>query len=199
MLSFLIRTLAMAGGVAGAMALSQYPEFTTQYTQRLAGQIDALETVAADFDATAARSGLTREAALAQMTGTAFLDDRRADMTRTFRRYEALSDSYAALAAASPVERMLMPHRLGDPETVAGTWENFVPALPLSLPGALAAGAGYLAGWSLVGGLLALLLRPLRRPRRLAPRPAAAPGRTEPPLTAPHEGRVEPPLRRPHF
>jgi len=38
--------------------------------------------VAADFDASAARAGLTREQALAQIAGTDFLEDRRAEMTR---------------------------------------------------------------------------------------------------------------------
>lgn len=36
------RVLALAGGLSGAVGLSQFPEFSQQYLQRLAGQVDAL-------------------------------------------------------------------------------------------------------------------------------------------------------------
>lgn len=162
----IIRMLAMAGGIAGAATLSQYPEFAQQYTQRLSGQLDALGVVVADFDATAARSGLSRDAALAQMTGTPFLDDRRADMTRAIRRYEDLTRSHTMLVTASPMERLLLPHRMADAELFQGTWEDFVPAMPLSAPGAVAATAGYVGGWSAVALALSLLAWPFRRARR---------------------------------
>ncbi|KAA9009905.1 DUF2937 family protein [Histidinibacterium aquaticum] len=210
----IIRMLALAGGLAGGAALSQYPEFTQQYVQRLGGQIDALTVVVEDFDATAERSGLTRDAALAQMTGTPFLDDRRADMTRTIRRYESLSEARVALDTATPMERLMLPHRMGDSETFRGTWEAFEPALPLTLPGAVAAGAGYLAGWLAVAGMLSLLALPFRGGARRRdpydeyddePQQETAPPRSrqlraerglpqEPPLRRP--GRSEPPLRR---
>ncbi|MBU0778826.1 MAG: DUF2937 family protein, partial [Alphaproteobacteria bacterium] len=35
----MIRALALIGGLAGGAALSQYPEFSQQYLQRLAGQV----------------------------------------------------------------------------------------------------------------------------------------------------------------
>ena len=56
----MLKFLAIAGGLAGAAGLSQYPEFSQQYTQRLGGQVDALSEVVADFEASAMRSGLTR-------------------------------------------------------------------------------------------------------------------------------------------
>ena len=57
------KVLALAGGVAGAAGLSQYPEFSQQYIQRLAGQVDALTVVVADFDRSALANGLSRAAA----------------------------------------------------------------------------------------------------------------------------------------
>ena len=65
----MIRALILAGGVAGAAGLSQFPEYSQQYNQRLAGAVDELSHVVADFDASAAAEGLSREAALAQMVG----------------------------------------------------------------------------------------------------------------------------------
>jgi len=119
---------ALAGGLAGAAGLSQYPEFTQQYMQRLAGQVDALSVVVNDFEASAMRSGLTRSQAFEQMTGTLFLADRQADMRRTFARHAVLSDDLAELRAASPIQWLTMPQRLTDPETFANTWADFQPA-----------------------------------------------------------------------
>ncbi|WP_412507056.1 DUF2937 family protein [Roseovarius sp. SYSU LYC5161] len=159
----IIRAAALAGGLAGAAGLSQYPAFTQQYTQHLAGRIEALSAVAVDFDASAARSGLTRDQALAQMTGTDFLEDRRADMTRAFARLDRLTAHYDALQGANPVQRLAMPHRLGDAATLRGTWAISEPGLPLTLAGALAAMAGFLAGAALLPAMLSMLSLPFRR------------------------------------
>ena len=159
------RILAMIGGVSGAAGLSQFPEFSQQYLQRLAGKVDALGVVAADFDASASRNGLGRNAALAQLSGTAFLDDRQTDLRRTFADYDRLSSDLNRLRAASPLQRLAMPQRLGDGETLAAAWADFRPAIPATLDGAVTAGIGYVAGWGLLAGLwsgLAWLFR--RRP-----------------------------------
>ena len=157
------KILALAGGVSGAAAFSQYPEFSQQYIQRLAGQVDALHSVVADFDRSAAASGLTRDAALEELQGTAFLNARRTDMQKTFLRHEALARNLTFLRLASPVERIAMPHRLADAETLNATWADFRPALPLSVEGAVAGGLGFLGGWLAVAGVLWLLLWPFRR------------------------------------
>lgn len=157
------RILAMIGGVAGAAGLSQFPEFSQQYLQRLAGKVDALSAVVADFDASAARNDLTREAALAELAGTAFLDDRQADLRRSFAEHQRLSADLDRLRRASPLERLTMPQRLGDPDTLAAAWADFRPALPATLDGAVSAVVGYVAGWSLLAGVWALLAWPFRR------------------------------------
>jgi len=159
----MLKVLAIIGGVAGAAGLSQFPEFSQQYLQRLAGQVDALGLVVAEFDATANRNGLTREAALAELTGTAFLEDRRSDLTRAFDRNDRLAANLAALRQASPLERLTMPQRLADPETLQATWADFRPAMPVTLDGGICALIGYLGGWIAVSGIFGLLLRPLRR------------------------------------
>ncbi len=161
----MLRILTLAGGLAGAATLSQYPEFSQQYVQRMAGQLDALTQVVEDFDASALDAGLTRGEALAQMQGTPFLDARQADMRQAFARHARLSADFAALQAADPIERMLMPHRIADVQTAQGTWADFEPAMPLTVPGAVSAGAGYLGGYGLMAGLFALVAWPFRRRR----------------------------------
>ena len=162
------RILAVIGGLSGAATLSQYPEFAQQYTQRLAGQVQALSVVVGDFEASADRSGLTRDAALAQMTGTPFLADRGQDMTRAITRYEGLRTDYARLTTATPFEKMLMPHRLGDGETLRGTWGDYEPAVPLTAAGAVSAAAGYLAGWVAIALTVWVMTAPFRRRRKRA-------------------------------
>ena len=155
----MIRAAALVGGLAGAAGLSQYPEFSQQYTQRLAGQVDALTTVVMDFDSSALDAGLGREAALAQMTGTDFLTARQSDMRRTFARHAVLADTLTRLRAATPFERMQMPHRLTDTATLHATWADYQPALPLTSAGVVSAGIGGLAGWATVITFLSAIRR----------------------------------------
>ena len=170
-----IRTLTLAAGLLTAGLTSQAPEFTQQYLQRLAGQVDALALVARDFDASALAAGLGREEALSQMTGTDFLTSRQADMRRTFARHARLADHLASLRAATPLERLAMPHRLADTELARATWSDFRPALPLTAAGAVAGGTGFLAGAALTAALLKLLAGLLRRRPRTAPPPRREP------------------------
>lgn len=161
------RMVAILGGVTGAVALSQFPEFSQQYLQRLAGKVDALTLVVADFDATAAKNGLTREAALAQMTGSQFEQDHQADLRATFDRVQVLTDNLATLREASALARLGMPQRLNDIETLQATWADYKPAVPTTSDGAITAGIGYVGGWAAAGLIWRLLAWPFRR-RRMA-------------------------------
>lgn len=157
------RILAILGGVGGAVTLSQFPEFSQQYLQRLAGKVDALTEVAVAFDATATRNDLTREQALVAMTGSAFLVDQQMDMRLTLTRQSQLADNLVKLRAANPLERMTMPQRFGDLETLQATFADFKPAVPATTEGAITAGLGYVGGWAGVGLLGRLLRMPFRR------------------------------------
>ena len=161
------RVLAILGGVSGAVALSQFPEFSQQYLQRLAGKADALAQVTAEFDATAAKNGLTREAALLSLTGSQVALDHQTDLRADFARSATLTENLTSLRAASPLARLTMPQRFGDTETLQATWADFRPAIPATTDGAITAGIGYAAGWGGVAGLWSLLSRPFRR-RRLS-------------------------------
>lgn len=159
----IVRALILAGGLTGAAALSQFPEFSQQYVQRLGGAVDELSRVVADFDASAKAEGLTRTAALAQMQGTPFVERRRADMERTLARHDRLTRDLAALRAAGPFTRAYEAARLTDPDLVRATWGDFRPALPLTVEGVVFAGVGLVLGWLGMGALLALVRWPFRR------------------------------------
>lgn len=185
----MIRALCIAGGLAGAVGLSQAPEFSQQYLQRLTGQVEALTVVVKDFDATALGAGLGREQALEQMTGTPLLVGRQADMRRTFARHARLSDNLTALRDASALGRIAMPYRMTDGPTVTAVWADFTPSLPVSLAGAAAAGTGFLGGWAALALLFAILRAPFRRKAASSP----TTGRNEPVI------RKDPVVSRPRL
>lgn len=163
----ILRALALAGGVLGGASASQFPEFAQQYTQRLGGAVDALAEVVADFDASAADAGLSRDAALAEMQGTTFLDARRQDMTRTFKRYESLQADLATLEGAGPFMRAYHATKMTDRDVARAALETFEPAVPLGIAGLTFAGSGFFAGLIAIWAAIKLVAWPFRRqPRR---------------------------------
>lgn len=151
----------------GAAASSQFPEYSQQYTQRLGGAVDALTEVVTDFDASAATVGLSREKALAQMTGTAFLERRRVDMQTTFLRHAQLQEDLAAIQGAGPFMRAYHAARLTDGQIAQAAFAAYKPAVPLTFAGITFAGAGFVAG----AGMLSVLLRLATWPFRRRPKP----------------------------
>ena len=160
-----MRILALAGGIAGAVALSQFPEFSQQYVQRLSGAADELRAVTFAFDTAARVGGFTREEALGELRGTGFGDQFSDDMRTRIYRYERLNADYQALASAQPLQRLARVWRIRDPELVQRTWDDFQPAVPVTSEGLIFAGIGYAGGWLLVTLVLGLLFgrRRLRR------------------------------------
>ena len=159
----MIRAICLIGGLSGAVGLSQYPEFSQQYLQRLAGQVDALTNEARRFDDSALAEGMGREEALQALAGSDFLDRRQADMRAMFARHARLSDNLLALQLASPLERLVLPHRMVDGPTVGEVWGDFTPAVPVNAAGAASAAAGFVGGWALFALLIAGLMSPFRR------------------------------------
>lgn len=163
----MFRLLAVVAGLSGAVGLSQFPEFSQQYLQRLSGAVDELRAVVLSFDAAAAASGLTRDAALQELSGSEFQTELQANLAGQIERFETLSASYTTLASAEPLERLTKVHAMADPDLARRTWDNFRPALPVTSDGFLCAGIGFLAGW----GALSLLFAGLARLFRRAPQP----------------------------
>jgi Protein of unknown function (DUF2937) len=162
------RALSLVGGAGLGLALSQFPEFSQQYEQRLGGAVDELRIIVTDFDAAAARQGLDRTEALARYRENpdTFIVGRGADMDATIARYERLSASLAALQQADPVERVLGFAEYYDSEIGARALDTFEPAVPATAEGAAYAGVGFLGGYGLLSGLIALGARPFRRRNR---------------------------------
>lgn len=151
--------LNLGGGAILLVAASQFPEYSQQYVQRLGGAVDELRLVAGDFDKSAQKVGLTREQALASMTGNAFQKARQDDMIRTFTRLDRLEGDLQTLRDAGPFNRLANVTRLSDQGIAARAWQDFRPAVPLTIDGFLFAMGGFFAGFGLFRGLGALFSR----------------------------------------
>ncbi|MBQ2261120.1 MAG: DUF2937 family protein [Loktanella sp.] len=191
----MIRALCLVAGLFGAAGLSQFPEFSQQYLQRLGGYVDALADQLIEFDAVALEAGYGREEMLQQMAQTPPMDGQAAMWRRTILRHAQLSDDLNALSDASPVERLMMPQRVADTDLARAVWADFRPGMPLTGAGAISAGAGFAGGWVLFALVLAMMTAPVRRApkarkqpvRRAAPamKAEAAPTKAEPPIARP--------------
>ena len=148
----------IAGGVLCGCALSQFPEFSQQYVQRMGGALDELHTVVSDFDSSAADAGYTREQALLAMTGSNFLEARQTDNRRTFKRYEKLNDDYARLKDVNAFSRLAYVMRIRDGEVLKGTRHDFKPAVPVSFEGLGCIAIGFVIGYGIFAGLLRLAI-----------------------------------------
>lgn len=157
------RVLVLLGGLLGGASASQFPEYAQQYTQRLGGAVDALAEVVADFDASASAEGLTRDAALAQMQGTDFIERRRVDMARTFERHAQLQADLSLLESAGPFMRAYHATRLTDGDVARAALDSFEPAVPINFAGMTFAGSGFVAGLLAVWAALKIALWPFRR------------------------------------
>ncbi|HTV67138.1 MAG TPA: DUF2937 family protein [Rhizobiaceae bacterium] len=138
------QNLILVVALGGAVSASQLPEFAQQYRQRIGGAIEELGRVVAEFDRDAAANGLTREEALdrhAQSPEPLFRD-RGESASASIERFQTLLRQQADFAAASP---FWQPVVLADSDeaTLAGTWRDFRPAVPVTIEGLGWAGAGF--------------------------------------------------------
>ncbi|SPF78439.1 DUF2937 family protein [Pseudoprimorskyibacter insulae] len=161
----IFRALTFVAGLTGAAGLSQFPEFSQQYAQRLGGAVDELTRVVADFDADAAKLGLSRAAALVDMAGSnsQMAVSRAQTMAQTIDRRDALAADLAALQGAGPFTRASLMQHMTDPEIASRALEVYKPALPLTFEGLSFGGVGFALG----AMALALLRRMLAMPAHL--------------------------------
>jgi hypothetical protein len=144
--------LAILFALVCGLAASQEPEFLQQYEQRLGGALDEIRSILARFDAEAAAVGLSRAQAITRLEsnsdGLARL--RGDDIARIASRERRLSSERDALRQAGPAGQLVIVVEDLDPEIAAGAFRAFRPAVPLSLPSAVAGLIGFalgLAGW----------------------------------------------------
>ena len=159
------RIIAGGGGLVLAVALSQFPEYAQQYTQRLGGAVDELRVITEDFDRAAAEGGLDRAQALGryEASNDDFLAGRGGSMVATFQRYEQLSSTLARIQDADAVERFQSLPAYLDTDIGRRTLESYKPAIPVTMEGILYAGGGFILGYLIFSGLWRFLAMPFKK------------------------------------
>ncbi|OJF90371.1 DUF2937 family protein [Pararhizobium antarcticum] len=154
------RFLALGAGIFGGLVLSQAPEMTQQYAQRIGGALDELRVIVETFDQQAAENKLDRDKALTlySASGEPFLRSQGASMQQTITRYETLEAQSEALSTALPVLKPFVLIREADSAILGNAWRDFIPAVPISIPGLVWAAIGFISGWALLR-VLAFLSR----------------------------------------
>jgi hypothetical protein len=154
------RVLALLGGLAGGASLSQFPEYSQQYIQRLAGAVDELTLFVTEFDADAASVGLSRDEALQELGASGELGAARAEtIGTTVQRYERMKDALEVLQTAGPFTRAYNAVQFNDLDIAQAAMDDFKPAVPLNFEGVVFTGIGFLTGWLVIGLVLGLLGR----------------------------------------
>lgn len=168
----ILRILALAGGLLGATGLSQFPEFSQQYMQRLGGAVDELHRQITRYEADAARMGLPLEAYLQALADEGEMARTQAGhISDDIARHDRLSAALEAMEGAGPFMRARLAFDVRpDREVAARAWEVFRPAVPATFEGVVFAGTGFVTGWAVLALAFAILGRswrmmttPLRR------------------------------------
>lgn len=166
----MIRVLALAAGLCGGVGLSQFPEYSQQYTQRLSGAVDELDRIVVMFDADASRLGMTRQQALADLAQGGRMGVARAQsMGQVLERHARLSADLASLKTSSSSVKFIKINSFTDSEIARKTLADFKPAIPVSPEGLGLGGVGFGLGYSVVVIFTALLGRLWRRRQRPVP------------------------------
>ncbi|MDJ0820663.1 MAG: DUF2937 family protein [Paracoccaceae bacterium] len=153
-----LRMLAVVGGLTGAAGLSQFPEFSQQYMQRLGGTVDELGRQVQRYERDAEKVGLSLPDLLTQLGAEGPLSATQSgNMRADIARLDALQTALSALEGAGPFTRAHLAARHSDREIAAQTLKAYKPALPVTFEGAVFAGSGYLGGWMAVWAVIAFL------------------------------------------
>jgi hypothetical protein len=151
--------------VLGAVGLSQAPEFFQQYLQRLGGHLDEAKLILAGFADVARRSGMTLQGYVDMLRAqpTAAVAETGIQIAEIQTRVATLETAERALREANLWERPFVFFRHADWDIAGRTWEVFKPAVPVTLEGAVYAGAGMVLALLLYQGCVAAPCRALGR------------------------------------
>ncbi len=159
-----LRLLTLVGGLTGAVGLSQFPEFSQQYMQRLGGAVDELQRQVTRYESDAARQGMALDAYLVALSDEGEMaETQAANMASDIARHDRLATALDTLEGAGPFMRARLAFdATPDREVAQRALEVFKPAIPATFEGAVFAGLGFLSGWAVLALGFAILRRSWR-------------------------------------
>jgi hypothetical protein len=160
----ILRRIAIFFALLMGLLASQVPEYAQQYAQRLGGAIAELKQVVADFDMDAAREGLTHDGGIAHLRESPdrFVQGRGMQMEDITARLQSLIRQRERFEQSGPIGRLKTLALEHDGRVAQGAFDDFQPAVPVTLEGLILALFGFCVG----GGLIHLLGLPFHRGRK---------------------------------
>lgn len=154
-------------GLLGAFVLSQFPQFFSQYMQRLGGHLREAERTLDQYLRASRSLGLTLQEYIDHhMVSQERVYSRSGEViTQLIDRYYALEESTRILQEATPLNRWFYFIREGDWMIVQQTWQDYTPGVPTTWEGAIYALTGLLLGWGIFSGIRGLVRRLFFRKR----------------------------------
>lgn len=153
----IIRSLTFIGALASGASLSQFPEYSQQYQQRLAGAVDEMRVVVQQFDDSLETVGKTRAEVFLAEPASDLEGQLIEDGKSNIARLTYLETALAKIKNAPVLDRFLATPSVADGKVAAAAWRDFQPALPLSVVGLAFAGVGFIGGWFIFAAGLGLL------------------------------------------
>lgn len=153
-----LRVLAMTGGLVSAFGLSQFPEFSQQYMQRLGGAAAEMDTIVATYSADAAAAQMSLDTYIDTLSKEGPLSQTQArNMQTHLERHAYLTRTLDQLSGAGPFMRARMAAYMGDRDVAQQAFDIYKPAVPATFEGAVFAGTGFLGGWLGLSAVFAAL------------------------------------------
>lgn len=152
---FLDRIIA----VFGVISFAQFPQFFSQYIQRLGGHLAEAQFMLVRFEMTAEYFGMTLDEYIATHVNSGhevFVSSGQL-INDLVNRINALEKALTALKEASVYTRWWVFLRECDYSIVQETWLDFTPGLPTTMEGAIYGLCGLLISWLLYQGVKTLL------------------------------------------
>lgn len=156
---FLSGLLDRAFALLGALFLAQFPQFYSQYLQRLGGHIDELRRTVEVYEQAAAALGVSLEQYIEEHLAaeSEVITSSGEIISNLMARLWQLESSFQALIEAAPFTRWLVFIRHADWSVVRQCLYRFTPGVPATMEGLVYAGIGLLLGWGLYALCKALL------------------------------------------
>jgi hypothetical protein len=145
--------------VFGAVGLAQFPQFFSQYIQRLGGHLAEAQFILVRYEMTAEYFGMTLEEYIATHLNSGhevFVSSGQL-ITELMERITFLEESLTALKEASIYTRWWVFARKFNYSIAQETWLDFTPGIPTTLEGVIYAICGLLLSWVLFQALKTLL------------------------------------------
>lgn len=147
--------------IAGSITLAQFPQFYSQYLQRLGGHLDEARRIVAEYSEAAAsfnltlseyvRTHLTVDSPVLQSTGTI--------IENSLTRLADLENSFQALKAGNLFNRWWIFLRKMEPAIFKQTCLEYTPGLPFTMESLTYALIGLLITFGIYQGIKGLLIK----------------------------------------